>query len=114
MTVGSFEQIAGQWGLFAALFVGLLVYVVRQNEKRETAYQALLKQVSEKILTTACDSNTIIRGVDEDMTKLGDKVHIIGGEVDKICGTVIAIDKGVQDIRKDVDKIVYNLEHGAN
>lgn len=114
MTVGSFEQIAGQWGLFAALFVGLLVYVVRQNEKRESAYQGLLKQVSEQILTTACDSNTILRGVDTEVDKLSDKLHLIGEDVDRIGTSVATIDRGVQDVRKEVNKIVFNLDHNIS
>lgn len=67
-----------QYGIFAALFIWLLIYVLKENSKREEAYR-----------TTIADNQEIIKG-------LTDKLDI----VDDIKEDVSVIKEEIKDLRK--------------
>jgi preprotein translocase subunit YajC len=48
-------KLAASQGLWALLFVALLFYVLRQNEKRENSYQELLRSLSNSFETLKND-----------------------------------------------------------
>ena len=103
------DLVAGT-GVFAVLFVWLLLYVMKQNDKREMEMRAVLKQsqdaldkASEKILTTVCDSNLIARTVSSDLDVIGEKVHSINVSVDKI-------QTDIKDIKEDVETIAIQMD----
>ena len=45
----------GQFGIFAALFVWLLFYVLKENSKREEKYQDCIKTLSETLKSELCE-----------------------------------------------------------
>jgi Na+/phosphate symporter len=51
-------KLALSQGLWAALFVGLFFYVLRENSKREQNYQAIIQGLSEKF-------GSIEKGIEE-------------------------------------------------
>jgi hypothetical protein len=42
-------EIAKVWGIPYALFIGMLLYVLYKNDKREVAYQAIIERYGENI-----------------------------------------------------------------
>lgn len=84
MEVAGFDSIASQWGIFAALFVSLLVYVIKQNEKREKEYQSFIKQLQESISCTTQASHSLIQGLTNDVDVLDEKLATMSDKVDEI------------------------------
>lgn len=100
--MASFGDIMLQYGIFGALFVSLLVYVMKENSKRECEYQKTIKSLSEGIHNTAIDSNKVIHGVDADLDSLSEKIHVVKQDVD-------TIKINVEDIKRDVNLIAINI-----
>ncbi len=95
MEIASFADIMIQYGIFGALFVSLLVYVMRQNEKREKEYQQTIKALSESIYCAAVEGNKMIQGVDSDIGVIYSNVHEIKNDVG--------------EIKKDIGKIKISI-----
>ena len=47
-------KMAASQGLWAALWVALLFYVLRTNEKREAKYQEVIQTLSDKLWVRDC------------------------------------------------------------
>ena len=103
-------ETAVQYGIFAVLFVSLLVYVEKQNEKREKEYQSTIAKLSDNILRVASenhnvslDTKCIIKGIEEDIDCISTKIHEVSRDVDNI-------KTNVESIKKDVTYINGRLE----
>ncbi|KNF07841.1 protein of unknown function DUF2762 [Gottschalkia purinilytica] len=59
-------KVALSQGLWAVLFVVMLFYVLRENSKRETNYQDIIKELSEKF--------NIVEDVKEDVREIKKKI----------------------------------------
>lgn len=64
MEVGLIEKVATN-GIFAMLFVGLLLYVLKQNERRERVLMAGLEKLTQ-LYETIKDS---VSGIEETLRK---------------------------------------------
>jgi hypothetical protein len=60
-------QAAAEKGIFVILFVFLLLYQVKSNEKREGNYQSIIQNLAEKF--------DIIRDIQEDVKCIKDKIE---------------------------------------
>lgn len=76
-------------GVFVLLFVALLVYVIKTNEKREAAYQLLV--------------NTKISGVECSTQQIDTKSS-------KILETLDRVEKKADNVEKKVDNIDHKFE----
>lgn len=59
-------KMAASQGLWALLFVGLLFWVLKENAKRETNYQQLLQDMTDKF--------GLIEDVKSEVCKISDKI----------------------------------------
>lgn len=96
--VEGLNQLAVQYGIFGALFILLLIYVLKTSSKRETEYQKIIKTVNEDILTKA-----VCNG--EDIGNLSKDVDIIDEKIQNIDRKVDAVDRKVDAISIKVDGI---------
>lgn len=85
-----------EYGAFFALFISLLVYTIKQNEKREDSYQKLIDSLNCKILFKAEQNNEKILTITEDIDEIDAKVQNISDKVDVINAKVDTIDKKVE------------------
>lgn len=70
------KMVASQ-GVYAALFVYLLFYVLKENSKREEKYQKINSKREERyqdIISELSSKLTIVEDVKEDVTKIKDKI----------------------------------------
>jgi hypothetical protein len=58
-----------EYGIFSSLFVSLLLYTLRENEKRENMYREIIKNLSESFKCLADDVCEIKEKLDEMMKK---------------------------------------------
>ena len=84
-------QIAAQYGIFAALFISLLVYVIKNTDKREKLYQELLTTVHTKLLDESRTNN--------------EKITDVSNNVDALDTKLICLNKKVEDVEKKVDTV---------
>ena len=98
-------QIATQWGIFAALFIILLLYTIKQNDKRETAYQAVIKEaqqlnkeLSEKVYSKSCDNGRVANEVSVEVDIISGKLSNIDHKIDKLDVKVDNLSAKVQTI----------------
>lgn len=84
-------QIATQYGIFAALFIALLIYVIKNTDKREKLYQDLLTTVHTKLLDESKINN--------------EKITMVSGNIDLLDGKLTAINQKVDDVEKKVDDV---------
>ncbi len=94
-----------EYGAFVALFVVLFVYEIKMTEKREVKYQDTIKQLSETIGITVCDSNRVAKQVAGVCDSIFNNLRTINGELDKV-------KTGVYDVKGTVDDIQLNLAKG--
>lgn len=85
-----------EYGVFFGLFISLLVYTIKQNEKREKSYQDLIDSLNYKILLTASNNSDKLGSVTEDIAEIDSKVQHISDKVDIINAKVDTIDKKVE------------------
>ena len=85
-----------EYGIFFGLFVSLLVYVIKNTDRRETEYRKVIDMLSSKILCTATSNNDKIIGITDDIDALDTKVQHISDKVDIINAKVDTIDKKVE------------------
>jgi len=67
-------SLALETGLIAALFTGLLIYVLRDTARRERKYHDIIKQLQENLC--------VVRQIREDVVEI--KRNISKGEKDKV------------------------------
>lgn len=103
MEVKSIIEMAAQWGIFAALFVALFVYVVKENKLRETDYRDIIKTLGEKLHALSSDSNEVAHNVFE-------HVGVIDSKVDGIVRKLDVVDKKVETVAVKTDCIGTKLE----
>lgn len=71
---------AASQGLFALLFVSLLFYVLKQNEKREIGYQTTIKD-NQGIISRLTDTISVkITGMEDDIKEIKENVGGIRNE----------------------------------
>lgn len=98
MEVAGFDAIASQWGIFAALFVSLLVYVIKQNEKREKEYQEFIKTLQNDISVTTSASHSMIEEITGEVDTLDVKLNEMSAKVD-------VVDQKVEHLINKVDHL---------
>ena len=103
MEVKSIIEMAAQWGIFAALFVSLFVYVVKENKIREKDYRDIIKTLGEKLHTLSSDSNEVTHDV-------FNHVGMIDTKVDGIVMKLEVVDKKVDAVAAKTDCIGTKLE----
>lgn len=96
----TFFQLALQYGIFCALFVGLLIYEIRTTGIREKEYQNVISKLNTEILTTATCNGT-------DIGSLSKQVDIIHGKLNDI-------DKKVDDVDRKVDGVSIKVDSLSN
>jgi peptidoglycan hydrolase CwlO-like protein len=78
-----------EYGIFAGLFIWLLISTIKHNDKRET----ILNETINKLSDNAC---LTIQKVDGKVDNLKDDVHALDKKVDKI-------DTKVENVQHDVN-----------
>lgn len=123
-----FSEFAKNWGLFAALFIFLLVYVLRYMDKvqaksdlREKEYQKIIHTVCDKMLPLSEDSNTVANVVASDVDTLQQKVNVVdvkmdgmGTKVDQMAGKVEHMAHTVDGMSAKVDTIDKRMAKRVN
>ena len=69
-------------GIWAAMFVALFVWTIRENKAREACYQQTIKQVNENIFSTVCRTEKKVDAVIADVDELKDNYQNIDKKVD--------------------------------
>ena len=103
MDIKGIIEMAAQWGIFAALFVSLFVYVVRENKIRETDYRDIIKTLGEKLHVLSSDSNEVAHNV-------FDHVNLIDTKVDGISIKLDVVDKKMEAVACKTDALGTKLE----
>jgi peptidoglycan hydrolase CwlO-like protein len=89
-------------GMWALLFVVLLIYTIRENKSRELEYQRTIGRLNDEIKTTACDSNRVVKDTSEDVDILDKKVNTISQKVD-------VIDRKIDHLNEKTDALNRRL-----
>ena len=106
LDITTINEIAVQYGIFAGLFVALLIYVIKNNDKREKAYQDTISSLNCKILEETKVNSTGINTLSDDVDELDKKLSCISTKVDSVDTKVDGMDKKVETIQLKVDSIV--------
>lgn len=107
--VTSILEMAAQWGIFAAMFVSLFIYVVKENKAREANYCKIIETLGEKLLTKSTDSNAVAHSISEDIDTLQAKVVDVERKVDGVCGKVTDIDKKLDGMGGKLDILNHDI-----
>lgn len=83
-------------GIWAVLFVTLLIYVIRENKARESEYQTIIKQLNCEIIGKANDNQRVVG-----------EVNIT---VDKIETKLQGIETKVEELDKKVDQVIEKAD----
>ena len=94
--VESILSMAAAYGIFPVLFVILLIYVMKNNDKRETSVQNTLNKVNDTILSKVCTTEAVVVEVKQDIKEL--KVDV--GE----------LKEGNQQMEKKIDILTIKVE----
>lgn len=86
-----------QFGIFGGLFIVLLIYTIKSNDKREKGYHNIISTLNTEILDTAKQNRTCIDGLSKDVDDIDAKLKCIETKVD--------------NVEKKVDEIVYKVDH---
>ena len=89
-------------GMWALLFVALLIYTIRENRARENEYRATIRGLSDDIKNTACDSNRVIKEISGDVDILEGKIHKVSEKVD-------GIDRKIDHLNEKTDALNRRL-----
>ncbi len=84
-----------QYGIFAGLFIVLLVYTIKQNERRENDYRSTISSLNSIV---DCTTQNISKDVDEVIVKVKD-----------VSDDVKQIKHNVNEIKRDVDYISASM-----
>lgn len=105
MDVTQIGQVATEYGIGMAMFLGLLVWVFKKQakldeaaHKREEDHHKYMDALKEEIYAIACKNHTIVRTISDDVDMLHDKMTGLSTEVEKVR-------VGVDDIQKSVHHI---------
>jgi len=63
-------ELIANFGLTGGLFVGLLIYVLKENTKREEQYRILIKELTDTL-------NTTLKNITCDVSEIKNKVEKI-------------------------------------
>lgn len=96
MDISGISEISVQYGIFAGLFIMLLLYVIKTNDKREQLYRETISKLQDSIYSTASESNKIVKDLTTNVDIIDSKVH--------------AINKTVDNIDQKVDKLSYKVD----
>jgi len=107
--VTSILEMAAQWGIFAAMFVSLFIYVVKENKARETNYCKIIETLGEKLLTKSTDSNEVAHSISEDIDILQAKVVDVDRKVDGVCLKVTDIDRKIDGMGSKLEVINHDI-----
>jgi uncharacterized protein YoxC len=98
MDMAGFNELAVQYGIFAALFISLLVYVIRENAKREKAYQETIERLGHDLSS----------GVQKNQYIISESKCVIEGievKIGEVHGKVQEISHNVGIIREDISEL---------
>lgn len=104
-TFADFTQIAIQYGIFGALFISLLVYVIRTNEKREKEYQNTIDRLGTTLCNTANDNNRLLVEHKCTLEQIDFIVDGVQTKLHSVDADVLTIKNDVAVIKVNVDKI---------
>lgn len=85
-----------EYGIFFGLFISLLVYTIKNNDKREKSYQDLITFLNNNILHATATNTEKLCTVADEIEKIDSKVQSISDKVDVINAKVDTIDKKVE------------------
>lgn len=69
-------KIGLQYGIFAALFIWLLMYVLKQNEKREIGYRDTIRE-NQSIIKGLTEKLNIVDSIKEDVSDIKDEIKTL-------------------------------------
>lgn len=102
--IDTLNQLSIQYGIFGALFILLLFYVLKSSSKREKEYQGIITKVNDEILNKAnCNG--------QDIGKLSKDVDVIDQKIQNIDTKVDAVDRKVDAISIKVDSISGRINY---
>lgn len=104
MELSAITEIAVQYGIFAGLFIVLLIYVIKNNDKRELGYQEMINNLNCKILDQSKQNGSDITVVSQTIDSITDKLSKIDHKVDNV-------DRKVESIAQKVDSISVRIDH---
>jgi hypothetical protein len=64
------SELIAQFGLFGSLFVFLLVYILKENSKREERYRSTIKELTEILNNTLTKLTCDVSEIKEQIRKL--------------------------------------------
>lgn len=88
-------------GIFATLFVCLLVYELKDSRNREKKYQGTIDNLN-KSLGTVGDISENLQKVGDEICIIEDDVQVIKDDVSNIKKDVVELKNGVENIKKEV------------
>jgi uncharacterized protein YoxC len=81
--IASINELAKQ-GIFAALFIVLFIYVIKNQKERETLLYKTIDDLSTKIYTSTCSTHDVTKGITQDVELLDTKLHNMSEKVDQV------------------------------
>ncbi|MDD3502501.1 MAG: BhlA/UviB family holin-like peptide [Eubacteriales bacterium] len=96
MEMTAIADFAVRYGIFAALFVALFVWTMKENKSRETAMRITLDKVNDKILNTVCLTERGVNEIDEKVEKVEVKIDVLDNKVDGLIHKVDGLDKKIK------------------
>jgi hypothetical protein len=106
----NFIKIATEWGIFAALFILLLIYVMRENRTREMDYRTIIKLLGDKLLEISKDSNTVIHGMEDKVVTMHERIECVGRKIDVMDDNIDSIGAKTGTVIGKLDIINNKLE----
>ena len=97
-------SIAKEWGLFAALFVILFIWVIKENKCREKDYISIISQLQKTFNDVAVDSNKVIHTCEKNIDILDEKLIKVEDKVDNIDKKVDKIDDKIGNVKQRVSQ----------
>lgn len=114
MDIASIIEMSAQWGIFAALFVALFVYVVKENKTRENGYKKIIEVLGEKLHVLSCDSNKVAHNIYHDVEEVDEKVTMVSNKLEIVSKNVDTVDEKTDKISKKLDEIHYGIGNRLN
>mgnify|MGYP004568666583 CR=1 FL=1 len=88
-------------GIFATLFVCLLIYELKDSRKREKKYQTTIDNLN-KSLGSVNDISKNLKDVKDEVCVIENDVQVIKTDVSNIKRDVSELKSGVENIKKEV------------
>lgn len=91
-------------GIFATLFVCLLIYELKDSRNREKKYQGTIDNLNNS-LGAVGDISENINEVKDEVAVIEDDVEVIKNDVSNIKKDVVELKNGVENIKKEVGEL---------